>query len=84
MAKKNPTKKATFRALVNEVDTDIMIRTSADNVVVDKSSGKFLDEKLKEIDDRRTIIYATEEPLGFKAGETWVQPVKDASILDNI
>ena len=43
----NPVRKATVRVLINDVLTDIMLRTSSDNVIC--SDGQFLSEKLSEI-----------------------------------
>lgn len=44
----NPVRKATFRANVNDVITDIFVRTSSDNVVID-SEGTLLSDYLVNV-----------------------------------
>lgn len=43
----NPVRKATVHTLINDVVTDLMIRTSSENVIC--SDGQFLSEKLSEM-----------------------------------
>lgn len=151
----NPIRKATFRANVNDVITDIFVRTSTDNVVID-SEGTLLSDfltnvvlsndlntaiqnvkaeiidgspevydTLKEIADyiaehgdfvevlqeaiqgkaskeevdelanslqqlsvsiseMATIYYSQTQSSTLKAGDMWVQPVSDASVLSSL
>ena len=43
----NPVRNATVRARINDIVTDIMLKTSSENVICD--DGQFLSEKLSEM-----------------------------------
>lgn len=152
---KYPVRKATFRALVNEVLTDIYATTSTDNIVIN-SEGELLSDYLErlvtqenmeealqqlkeeiideapeifdtlkeiaewikehgdfvqyleelvnskadktEVDalaealtalsnaftESAKIYYSDVQPTALKSGDMWVQPVVDASVLDDL
>ena len=66
----NPVRKATMRIILEDVLTDVMLRTSSDNVVC--SDGHFLSEKLSE------ILLA----LGERPTQAEVQAAIDQAIAD--
>lgn len=66
----NPVRKATVRVLIDNIVTDIMLKTSSENVVCD--DGLFLSEKLSEM-----LLEIAERPTQVEVQEAIDQAIAD-------
>lgn len=81
----NPVRKATFRANVNDVITDIFVRTSSDNIVIDRE-GTLLSDYLVNVvlnDDLDKAINDLKEDILDGAPEAYDTLKEIADYINN-